>query len=748
VPDPTTRNSELQVLTIEDFTPGIWRDVYGKQNGTDARGPAPDGAATEDRTYACASLPQGGITGGPKPLSTITMDAGWGKGYEQKLESGSIWAGGTFTSETAPRTFVNFPSSGQPEGWFMSNHKFDDPPVADWRLMDFEVIGSAQVGHSFWGGADFEAGEGWEDIPGATRDMANELFSGVIVGGVWNCVGTHNSAGNVWVNPEIAGDNCGIQASNFNMQFFPEEYYDGTVSPTDTIIDIFRQSHCWAYPDDITIHATQKTFGFSSITSGFFYNNLTGDQGLYHTWKLGAPVMYVNHCHTSSGSLSYCVNPNGGEGNWTIRQDWHNGNVVTVVGAIKPEDRGTYGFDIGGTHQGLFYVHHLITHAGRVIECVAPASPGGIGYAGGGDDGSSSSNSINEPPARGPGMQLWRGDDDGIKGVVTPNNAQLHYSYPQVVGWEYSDGEVGWKTGVADGKNLLGLSDEGYTIINSITSVNANQIFATTVNKGAVVVNGDLNNPNVVNLPSVESTYGKTPHPVTVNGGVVYGSRSGMFLWDGGETSTSLSPQLDGEFWLSDDMEDSYRPAAPVGRLGYRAPYLFVPNGWMCDMRTNSWWKIPGPNLGQFAEEAERWTHFRTDHDGYVWAGAAQQVADLDEWQITTLDPDETADYWRWHSQPLSMSRNKTIRIREITLWASGTYMTIKVFSKGVQQSVTQTITCDSDTYPAPHVLDFNLTGANFEIEVEAVGAGIVHKIDVGWEEDRSIQAINPAAVT
>lgn len=727
---PDENTDGLNILTIEDFTPGIWRDVFGKQNGTLARGPAPDGAATEDRTRSCISLPQGGLTGGPKVLDTVTMDAGWGEGYQQATQTGS-----TVPQTTSPHSRMRFdlPTDtflGQAQ---MGNMEFDDPDIADWRLMDFEVIGGAQSQHSYHGPVNGFLSPTWPTY----QEPDEELLEGVILAPIWNAHGIHNPQSLTRTGNRIIGENAAMHVSTCHVKFIHRDLYDGGGGGNTTEIGIWRHSHPWIWPSNSTLHASQKKYGHSTITSGFFY---WFDEPTIESewWKFGVPVLYVNHAHAPHGGPYFTWHPDAPFG--TADYEFVNGNVLAVVGAIDPNERGTFGVDSKATRLGRFYVNHMVTHAGRLLTSVGPTSFMPQSYAGGdyGSYGSSfSGGSYYEPPSVGPGMSLWKENVDSGTGVATVNNARLHYSFPQLIGMGATgDDESGWKTGVNPEKNFIGLSDEGYTVINSITSVNANQLFCTTVNKGAVVVNGDLNNPSVVNLPSVESTYGKTPHPVAINGGVVYGSKSGIFLWEGGETSSPLSSQLDGEFWLNDDLEDNYRVSAPVGRLGYRAPYLFAPNGWMCDMRTNSWWKVPGPDFGGgWTNEEERWTHFRTDHDGYVWAAAAQQVADLDQWKFMTLDPDETTDNWQWHSQPLTVSRNRNIQVREVNIWATGSQLQVRLYKGGVLESPQQVINLDDDVYPHMYTLDFNVTGQNIELEIEAVGECVVYKVDIGWRE-------------
>lgn len=747
-PEAGTESRGLEILTIDDFTPGIWRDVYGKQNGIQARGPAPDGAAIQDRTYACASMPQGGLTGGPKILSTVEIDAERGDGYTD-FEPNE--AGDTINfSQTRP---IYADPTGAASNQLFPDLTVDQPEIEDVRLSDFEVIGSASVGNSYWGTIEPTViGAAPFTPPGQIKGLDGELTQGAVLAPQWQSNGIHNPGGAIAQSgSRHNGDDVPYQMSVMNIQFFPREHYDGTASPTDPIVDIYRWCPIWVYPENSSIHDSQKSYGYGVMVNGFWLYNPDVEDNSQDLWKMGTPCIFTNITHVSSGSWEICYNPNTTSPASNVPLSLNNGNNVIAIGAIDPEWFGCWGLPL--EFRNNYYTHHMVVHAGRLVRIIAPTSNYYQSYAGNGYDITEAFDNANvvttQPAARGSGGMLFRSDEGGGEDVAVMNNSRLHYSYPQILTPDGQTGpESGWKTGLYPGKVVQSLSDEGFNIINSMTSVNANQLFMTTTNKGAVVINGDLNNPSVVNLPAVESTYGKTPHPVAVNGGVVYGSRSGMYLWDGGEASQHLSSQLEGEFWLSDDMEDSYRPAAPVGRLGYRAPYLFAPNGWMCDMRSNSWWRVPGPDNGDWTNEEEQWTHYRTDHDGYVWATGARQVADLDAWKFTTLDPDETTDQWQWHSQPLTISRNRSINLREVNVWMIGSDMTMRVYMNGSLQGQEQVITAKSTTYPRLHTFDFNITGENIELEIEAGAELVVYKIDVGWRQGEIVPASNTTAVT
>jgi hypothetical protein len=346
------------------------------------------------------------------------------------------------------------------------------------------------------------------------------------------------------------------------------------------------------------------------------------------------------------------------------------------------------------------------------------------------------------------------------------NNMRLHYTR--------ANQTLDFESSLAAGSQVIPLSTAGMSIVTSVTSINASKLFVTTAHKGAQLIEGDVNNPNVSVLPSVESTYGLTPTPIPVNNGLAYGSKNGIMLWEGGEDSMLLSPQLHGKFWLPDgmDWDEDWQIGAHRGRMEYRHPYVYVPNGYYCDMRTRSWWKIGDTDAHKFATYA-------VDEDGYIWAGRhihdddesltaaitdstspyVEQVrttsSSLSNWPIAKIDPEEERTYWSWVGQPMLASRNRTIELREVTIVGqvndptdSTSALTIEILQEGAT-AWTKTLNGDDfGYYPTTHSLMCDVTGSNLQLSVTWAGSGGANKtfklnrLSYGW---RSAERIRPS---
>lgn len=212
-------------------------------------------------------------------------------------------------------------------------------------------------------------------------------------------------------------------------------------------------------------------------------------------------------------------------------------------------------------------------------------------------------------------------------------------------------------------------------------SITADEIIFIKDRGGAVMVRGDLDNPTVVQLPYVESTHGARSIPVATPLGLVYGTRNGVYLWEGGDTSRNLSPQLEGWFW---NHNTAVEYLGPRGRFGWWNPWVCVPNNWLYDTRTDSWWRLDSVantgvgincyDVSNFSNRLYAFPHKLSDDNDVMWYNA---------------DPEVLADTYSWKSQPLVQSRSRVISVHEvhiITTPGSTTAATVTVTLSGFDQ--------------------------------------------------------------
>jgi hypothetical protein len=196
-----------------------------------------------------------------------------------------------------------------------------------------------------------------------------------------------------------------------------------------------------------------------------------------------------------------------------------------------------------------------------------------------------------------------------------------------------------------------------------VASITADEIIFIKDREGAILVRGDLDNPTVVQLPYVESTHGAYSIPAKTNFGLVYGTANGVYVWEGGESSRHISPQMEGWFWNHDT---ALNYLGNRGRFAWWNPWVVVPNNFIYDSRTESWWRLDSPanttvscNVADVVNSGNRLYLF--PHK------LAQDAAPM--WY--TAAPDVLANTYTWQSQPLVESRTRVITVQEVHILAT-----------------------------------------------------------------------------
>lgn len=197
--------------------------------------------------------------------------------------------------------------------------------------------------------------------------------------------------------------------------------------------------------------------------------------------------------------------------------------------------------------------------------------------------------------------------------------------------------------------------------ISSWASMNANELFVVKNLGGAFVIRGDMDNPTVVRLPGVESAYGCMTYGAISPLGYAYGTPSGIHVWNGGDVSECLSPQLAPGFWVPDD---STLPQVMKGRFAYSYPWLFFGKNYIYNMQTKGWWRLGNPATLLYR-------HYVTNGLGDVYAfpnaiTATQNVL-ADIYSTRSL-----ASSFSWQSHPLATTQGRLVDFREIEIVTLG----------------------------------------------------------------------------
>lgn len=310
----------------------------------------------------------------------------------------------------------------------------------------------------------------------------------------------------------------------------------------------------------------------------------------------------------------------------------------------------------------------------------------------------------------------------------------------------YSDPNAFIATNVAFNMSLF--VEENPTGFGTWQSMNANELFLVKNRGGGVVVRGDVARPTVVRLPGLPSVYDATNKGALTDKGYVYGTRNGVYRWNGADTADDLAPQMGGPnggwFWKTDDDEtDLLWPGALHGTFTYAPPMVVAPNNFMFNTETNSWWRIH-PTPTQNASTGKIFAHWQTSTSGRFY-GVPAYISDTQTTVWSRFDPNLGAQKYVWRSQPLARTRNRTLNMREINLVAqgSGTVQVDVIGVGGVLASHTFTI-ADANR-PVIQFSPIKVQAQDVELRITSdsnnvsINAPVVHRIAIGYNTAMSV---------
>lgn len=344
--------------------------------------------------------------------------------------------------------------------------------------------------------------------------------------------------------------------------------------------------------------------------------------------------------------------------------------------------------------------------------------------------------------------------------IENQNNTNWTANVPNVLGQPFGANGViaaGESIGWSDQNNFIAtnvtfnaalLVEENPTGFGTWQSMNANELFLVKNRGGGVVVRGDISRPTVVRLPGLPSVYDATNKGCLTDKGYVYGSRTGVYRWNGADTAEDLSPQMGGPnggwFWKTDDDEtDMLWPGALHGTFTYAPPLIIAPNNFMYNTETNSWWRIH-PTPTQDATNGKIFAHWQTSSSGRFY-GVPAYISDSQTTVWSRFDPNLGCRKYVWRSQPLAKTRNRTLNMREINLVAQGSgTVTIDVIGLGGQLD-SHTFTVSDTDRPVIQFAQIKIQAQDVELRItsdsgsNSVNAPVVHRIAIGYNTASSV---------
>jgi hypothetical protein len=292
--------------------------------------------------------------------------------------------------------------------------------------------------------------------------------------------------------------------------------------------------------------------------------------------------------------------------------------------------------------------------------------------------------------------------------------------------------------------NILGgyETSAGYGVFLPMT---ADQLFLVKIRGGALMVYGDLSSPSEVRtLPMVQSTGLALCNGVVTPLGAAYPvDTSGVWLWQGGDTSMHLTRHLDPDFWRPPAQGPAYTERADQTAYEYGYgntqaalwnEYVLWPNNWLWDTDEGGWWRI-FPADHDTIPTFHRW---QTDDRGrFAWASpdGFTSTANPILYEFSRL---KGATYYSWRGHPQNHSITADTEVTELVICAQGS------------GRVRVTIETDTDRHePASVIVEVSDTNRPRPVRVstKAVGASFTFRIEsIGADHDESLGAWDPSA--
>jgi hypothetical protein len=209
-------------------------------------------------------------------------------------------------------------------------------------------------------------------------------------------------------------------------------------------------------------------------------------------------------------------------------------------------------------------------------------------------------------------------------------------------------------------------------------SVSVGELLFVKKRAGAVIMYGDIANPtSAVEVPGVQPTGNLVGRAAATPQGLIYCSeKRGAWLWNGGNTATKISQQIEDDFF---DLETG---AITSNNYGFYVEpwqnYMLFSHNWLWNSESNSWW-ILYPTTSQSAQST-----YLTAYDLWWYspgaAGNLMYAAPLisstaNSWLgFITFDSQVGGSReYRWESVPIHVNKDadRNVDIRQLTVTAS-----------------------------------------------------------------------------
>jgi hypothetical protein len=260
----------------------------------------------------------------------------------------------------------------------------------------------------------------------------------------------------------------------------------------------------------------------------------------------------------------------------------------------------------------------------------------------------------------------------------------------------------------------------GYQVYESQT---ANELLLIKARGGGMIISGNLNDYQVRNLPNVRGTGHSMNRGTRSPRGFVYPTdNGGVWLWEGGDLSVNISPQMDPNFWrtpaVSPALGDDPEREQSENEWGYQQTqccewnqFVMFPNNWLWDTDHNGWWKIA--NGDEFI--IHRWA---ADWANLICYGTPSGFVTADDPVLYEFNKVVPASEMGWHSHPLEGTIDRRVIMREFILTAEGDGEVVITITNADGDSQSETVVIHPNETPQIRSVMFGQSGSHLTIKM------------------------------
>lgn len=348
--------------------------------------------------------------------------------------------------------------------------------------------------------------------------------------------------------------------------------------------------------------------------------------------------------------------------------------------------------------------------------------------------------------------------DAGGGGLVSPDSLEAHQGrfviFPLAVSGYgtnevYTTNECFFWTSVNDARTMDPLlagnyfsvlagyeNPSGYGVMQSLT---ANELLLIKCKGGGLILRGDLQAYDAITLPYLRSTGLSMNRGCSSPLGFMYPTDGGgIWLWEGGDVSSHVTPSMEPDFWRPPATAPAYGDKAATGwghghtTMCSWGEWVMLPNNWVIDTDGKSLWRIDDPNDVVFHRAVSNWRGRSCYMAPSGWRHGQDPVFYEYQWTVP-------ASSFSWLSQPISSTMERRVEVRDVALVVQGSGR-VKVTVRSGEDPIGKAVWFDAtdDNRPVVKRAPVAVQGSHiqFRIESENTSGGEAPSVhELRWAE-------------